>query len=185
MKDKAIDPRRIDVRSFARDAGAISGQWALATMHRLGQSCEPALADAEMPAVTWSARGELRSSVGGVSQTWLRLDVHATVRLQCQRCMLPLSETLAAQRSFLFARDEVEATRLDEEIDDDVLVMARSLDLAELAEDELILALPLVPRHESCPEPLVVASESVAAAPERPNPFAALAALRRSPGSQS
>ena len=96
------------------------------------------------------------------------------------------SETLAAQRSFLFARDEVEATRLDEEIDDDVLVMVRSLDLAELAEDELILALPLVPRHDSCPEPLVVAaSESVAAAPERPNPFAALAALRRSPGSQS
>ena len=41
---------------------------------------------------------------------------------------------------------------------------------------ELILALPLVPRHESCPQPLPVP----AAEPEEPapNPFAALSRLR-------
>lgn len=184
MKDKAIDPRRLDMRSFARVAGAIGGQWALAAMQRLNQSCEPALADAEMPAVPWSARAEIRSGVGSNDQLWLHLEVRATVRLQCQRCMLPMQQTIDAKRSFLFARDELEAARLDEELDDDVLVLSRSLDLAELAEDELILALPLVPRHERCPEPLAVPVDS-AAAPERPNPFAALETLRRVSGGQS
>jgi uncharacterized protein len=35
-----------------------------------------------------------------------------------------------------------------------VLALEPALDLKELVEDELLLALPLVPRHEVCPEPL-------------------------------
>jgi len=53
-------------------------------------------------------------------------------------------------------------------------------------EDELILELPLVPRHEGvCPEPLPFPGAADAAeepAVERPNPFAALAALRKPGG---
>jgi uncharacterized protein len=47
-------------------------------------------------------------------------------------------------------------------------------------EDELILALPLVPLHEVCPEvlPMSVADPEFEAASERPNPFGVLAGLK-------
>jgi uncharacterized protein len=66
-----------------------------------------------------------------------------------------------------------------------VLALPRTLDLRELVEDELLLALPLVPRHDTCPVPLNLTVDPVEtdAPAERKNPFAALQALktRRSP----
>ena len=53
---------------------------------------------------------------------------------------------------------------------------------AYLIEDELLLALPLVPRHEQCPEPLPRAFvEDDPAIDPADNPFAVLAALKRGP----
>jgi uncharacterized protein len=100
---------------------------------------------------------------------------------------------LQVDRRFRFVRTEAEAARLDEDSDDDVLVLEPRLDLAELLEDEFILALPIVPMHDSCPQPLltpaqpglrpgVAAQDANATQAERPNPFAALAALRKKPG---
>ena len=60
-----------------------------------------------------------------------------------------------------------------------MLVLTRALDLHELVEDELILALPLVPRHDACPQPLAAPATAEEPLAERPNPFAALAALKR------
>ena len=56
--------------------------------------------------------------------------------------------------------------------------LTRALDLRELIEDELLLAMPLVPRHEVCPEPLPVRTDEDMP-DDAPNPFAALAALKR------
>jgi uncharacterized protein len=87
------------------------------------------------------------------------------------------------QRRFRFVRNEDEAARLDEESEDDVLALPARLDLQALLEDELILALPIVPRHALCPEPLPLpAAEPLDEEAPAPNPFAALAALRRPPG---
>ena len=62
-----------------------------------------------------------------------------------------------------------------------MLALTSTLDLQPLIEDELILALPLVPRHERCPQPLpMTAGEDELAASQAPGKaFAALAALRR------
>ena len=186
MKDKPPDPHRLDLHSLARDAGELHGELALESLARLGQSCEPALVDERLPAVAWSARAELRNIAGARAQLWLHLQAHAQVRLQCQRCLLPMHEGLSAQRSFLFVSDEAEAARLDEEMEDDVLVLPARLDLAELVEDELILALPLVPRHEVCAQPMSVDAQGAELPePKRPNPFAALEALRRAPGGKA
>jgi uncharacterized protein len=182
MKDKPLDPRRLDMRSFARDGAELAGTCTLRDLARLAQSCEPALADVELAPVPWRARGETRHAEGARAQTWLHLQANASVRLQCQRCLLPMTTELSAQRSFLFAPDEAEAARLDEDMEDDVLVLSRSLDLIELVEDELILALPLVPRHDNCPVPLSAPAPELDAQTPRPNPFAALADLRRTPG---
>lgn len=180
-REKTQDPRRLDVRAFAAAGAALSGAWPQAGFERLGASLMPGAADTP-PGVEWSVQGEQRPVTGGAPQTWLQLTASTTVALQCQRCLQPVAETLLVERWFRFAEDEREAERLDEELEDDVLVASRAFDLHELVEDELILALPLVPRHESCPEPLPLpAGDTGGDAPEEaaPNPFAALAALKR------
>ena len=103
------------------------------------------------------------------------MNARAVVPLQCQRCLQTLAEPLQVERRIRFVRTEEEATRLDEESEDDVLVQPSRLDLQELLEDELILALPLVPRHTVCPQPLAAEAEP---APQEiataAHPFAAL-----------
>ena len=89
---------------------------------------------------------------------------------------------LHAERRVFFVQGEDAAEALDAESEDDVLALTPALDLADLIEDELLLALPLVPRHERCPEPLAPAFvEDDAAADPADHPFAALAALKRGP----
>mgnify|MGYP000019318482 CR=1 FL=1 len=134
-------------------------------------------------AVAWKARGESRAVRGAPAQVWLHLEAEVPIALVCQRCLQPCPHEVKLERLIHFARDEAEAARLDAESEDDVLALTRSLDLHELLEDELLLDLPLVPRHEHCPLPVMAAGEAatqpeVAAEPAR-NPFAALAALKR------
>ena len=95
-----------------------------------------------------------------------------------------MREDLAVSRWFRFVKDEDQAANLDMDSDDDVLALPRHLDLRELVEDELLLELPVVPRHDECPEPLPHANDEEDEAPveERPNPFAALAALKKGGG---
>ena len=89
---------------------------------------------------------------------------------------------LHAERRIFFVDGEEAAAALDAESDDDVLALTPALDLADLIEDELLLALPLVPRHERCPEPLPRGFvEADPATDPADNPFAVLAALKRGP----
>jgi len=181
MKARAFDPRRLPVKAFAKDAGLLQGQWPLEGFERLRDLLAP-VANATPVPVTWAVRGEDRAVRGGASQTWLHLESRAVLSLVCQRCLQPSEHVVELDRHFLFARDEAEAARLDEEIDDEVLVMARELDLHELLEDELLLDLPLVPRHDSCAPPRVVDDAAASEPVSAEHPFAALAALRRTQG---
>ena len=104
-----------------------------------------------------------RHPVAGLPpEIWLALKADATVLLQCQRCLLPLAESVHVDRHFRFVADEDTAAMLDDEIEDEVLVLARSLNLRDLVEDEILLALPLVPRHEDCPEAVPMSGAPVA-----------------------
>lgn len=177
-----FDPRKLDVAAFARDAGSLQGQWPAAELARLADAAAPEAPASAWPAVQWSVRGELRTPRGSEPQTWLFLEASAQAALTCQRCLQPVPEALHLERWFRFARDENEAASLDADSDDDVLALTRSLDLRELVEDELLLGLPLVPRHQVCPEALPVPSDDDVAETERegrPNPFAVLAALKK------
>ncbi len=179
MRDRSIDPRALEPQVFCRDGGTLQGQWPLAAMARLGES----LCAASDGNATWQARGWLLPVLGGEPEVWLELQGSAEVPLECQRCLQPMKEALQVQRRFRFVRSEDEAARLDEASEDDVLALPARLDLQALLEDELILALPIVPRHGVCPDPLPLpAAEPLEEEAPAPNPFAALAALRRPPG---
>jgi uncharacterized protein len=177
MRDRR-DPRSLDIAALCREGESLTGQWRLAEFLRLADSLFGAPA-AEAVA-DWSAQASLKPVAGGEAERWLHLQAHADVRLQCQRCLEALIQPLQVQRSYRFVQHELEAERQDEEAEEDVLALPPRLDLVELIEDELILALPLVPRHEgTCPSPLPLsaASEEEPA----PNPFAKLAVLRHTP----
>jgi uncharacterized protein len=180
MKARPVDPHRLDVEAFAKDGAPIEGDWPLASLHRLADVAHPDAKPRESDSAHWHAEGERRDVKGGTPQTWLHLGATARLSLVCQRCLAPVDVPIEAERSFLFVADEDTAARLDADTDDDVLAMTRSLDLLELVEDELLLALPLVPRHDVCPEPLPMAHGEEEADEPAPNPFAALAALKRS-----
>lgn len=176
------DPVRLDVAAFAADAASLAGEWPGSTLVRLAESQAPPQ-DVALPVVVWAAQGERRAVPAGEAELWLTLQVDTTVWLTCQRCLQPYCLPLALDRRLRFVRGEAQAEALDAESEDDVLALSRSLDLRELIEDELLLALPLVPRHEVCPQPLPVpiaveSDELPNEAPERPNPFAALQGLK-------
>jgi uncharacterized protein len=77
---------------------------------------------------------------------------------------------------------EVQAELEDDESLEDVLVASQDFDLASLIEDEVLLDLPLVPRHDVCPVDvkLAVADADFEQQQEKPHPFAALASLKSS-----
>jgi uncharacterized protein len=71
------------------------------------------------------------------------------------------------------------AAQEDEDAEEDVLVWSASFDALSLIEDELIMALPMIPMHQACEGEHVPTSLDAPAAEEsRPNPFAVLAKLR-------
>lgn len=177
-RNKGSDVHALDLPALCRHGQTLHGQLPLAAMERLATSLFAAPADQDT--VVWSAQGSLLPVAGSEAQMWLALQARTRVQLQCQRCLQPMAQELALDRSLRFVRDEDEAARLDEESEDDVLALPPRLDLAALLEDELILALPLVPRHEECKPPLPLADQAATAAEDdAPHPFAALAALRR------
>ena len=173
----AFDPRRLDVAAFARAEGRLAGDWPLAAMPRLLQDALPPVAADE--SVVWSAQGAYKPVAGGEAEIRLRLHAQATLQMVCQRCLQPMTVALDVQPSLRFVGDEAQAEALDEDSDEDVLALSPALDLQPLVEDEMILALPLVPRHERCPQPLPM-SAGEGEAPRQP--FAALVSLRRDNG---
>lgn len=178
MTTPAFDPLNVDIAAFAQQGGEAAGAWPLQTMDRL---CEAAHAEARPGPdehADWQVTGEARERRGGEPQIWLHLGCRAQLKLVCQRCLQPVEEVLQVQRSFQFAADEATAAAIDADSEDDVLVLSRTFNLIELVEDELLLTLPLVPRHTTCPQPLVP-PEDAEPFEERPNPFAVLGQLKR------
>lgn len=179
MKPRAHDPLRLDVAALAAEGGVLEGRWSGEQLPRLAASSTPPQ-DTAPGEVEWRAEGRRVPVAGGEPELWLQLTARVPVWLTCQRCLRPFELPIEIDRPLRFVRGEAQAEALDAELDEDVLALPRALDVRELIEDELLLALPLVPRHESCPAPLNFSADPVddAVEPERANPFAALQALK-------
>ena len=177
--EKKFAPSHLDVKAFAQAAGELSGASPLMQWTRL--SLEQVGGGDEAGPVQWRLQGRTEPTSGADDEIWLDLDAEVDLPMQCQRCLKPVLSTVFAERSFRFVADEATAAALDDEAEEDILVLNREFDALALVEDELIMALPLVPRHEVCPEAVVMAvsDPDVADVRERPHPFAALASLKK------
>lgn len=168
----------------------LGGELPVADLPRLAEGLAPEVPLSDMPPATWEVMGELVPQRVGPPQMWLRLSAKACLPWTCQRCLQPVEIEVEVARAIRFVADEATAAQMDAESDDDVLVISRSFDVLELVEDELIMASPIVPFHDQCPEmpPMSVADadfddgESGGAEGEsaggKPNPFAVLAQLK-------
>ena len=146
------NPERLDVTTFAQEGAVMKGQWRLSGFERLISACAPdaAVSTEKGALVEWQIAGERKLVLGADPQIWLHLKAYAEVNLTCQRCLDHVFCPLQVDRHFLFVKDETAALEWDEAIEEEVLEMTSSLDVRTLIEDELLLALPLVPRHEMC-----------------------------------
>lgn len=153
-------PEAFDPRQAARGGERFTGSLPLSRFHRLTDLLvEPAGEVAVDLSVAADDSG--RPVVGGV--------IEATVRLVCQRCLEAMTVELRAEPRLVVVAGEDLAP---EDGAEHVLCgPGERLALAELAEDELILALPVVALHgpgSSCATPVSARSDEAA------SPFAAL-----------
>jgi uncharacterized protein len=167
----------IDTHDFSRRGDTASGRVPVPGLDRLaGMLVEPD------GCLEWRLTGRSHVRPDGSRQSFLKLELGATLRMRCVRCLEPVAVELAVARDYRLVATEAQAEVEDVDEDDfDVLVSARRFDLAGLIEDEAIMALPLAPRHDDCRPPAVPEAPSVPESDAAPaaTAFAALAALRR------
>ena len=168
--------------AFARDRAQTQGRVPLAALPRLAQESHPPAGAVPEPLVEYAALAELRAGASGGEEPWLQLRASVALRLICQRCLTEVECAVSFDRSFRFVASEALAAVEDEESEEDVLVASKSFDLQELIEDELLMAMPLVPMHAVCPQPVKLQAadpDFEQVVPEKPNPFAVLEQLKR------
>lgn len=163
-----MNGKTMDLFEFCFGAGQAAGSHAIKDLTRLSAE----LVDSEGELV-WSMQGG-RHQVGAPE---LRLHIQAKVKLICQRCLTLYVEQLDSVSTIVLAKTEEQADELEERIDDDridVIVVSPEQDYLVLLEDEALLALPVSPRHETCPDGLK--TEIITEKAE--SPFAALKKLK-------
>jgi uncharacterized protein len=173
-------PTHLDIKAFAHSANTLLGHEFLSNYERLSQ--EMRAPDADL-LLNWSARGEVKADESGSEQIWLHITADLNMPLTCQRCLGPVDVVMAIKQSFRFVGSEEAAEAEDEEAEEDVLVLSQDFNLHDLIEDEVLMTLPVVPRHETCPVDvqLEVADPGFdSALAEKRNPFAVLATLQKS-----
>lgn len=120
-----------------------------------------------------AASGEVRFSRER-SRVLADIDVQARVPLRCQRCLRTVWIDVDQQSQVVLVAEPQAADELDPAIEP-LLAPEGRIAVSELVEEELLLALPLVPRHEDLAEcdlrPLEPVEEEVQ------RPFAGLGEL--------
>ena len=175
---RSFQAHRLNVQAFAQEGDTLKSSTPLQKLERLASEAHGLQANS---AADWEAHGELRQA-GGEDQIWLHLSAKAVVPMACQRCMAAVSIPVEVDQWYRFVATEDIAMAEDDEAVEDLLVMEPQFDLQALLEDELLMALPLVPMHEQCPgqtDLRQIAPVADDPAPEKPNPFAVLEQLKK------
>ncbi|MEO7953114.1 MAG: YceD family protein [Polaromonas sp.] len=176
---KSHHASRLNMQAFANEGMPLIETTLLKNLERLAQEAQGLQPDAS---VSWQASAELRPGAGAEEDIWLHLQAKTSLSLTCQRCMGAVAVPLEVDQWYRFVASEEIAMVQDDESEEDLLVMEPQFDLVAVLEDELLMALPLVPMHDECPTVPVLRAVNDAledAAEERPNPFAVLSELKK------
>lgn len=166
-------PEQVDPLRLARQGAIVDGVLPLSHRHRLAEYLSATPGDAAVAVEFGLGEGVIG---------FLRGRAQAQLTVICQRCLEPMTLTIEAPFAFGLVASEAETDRLGEDYEP-LIVGDEPLQLGDLIEDELILALPIVALHDlqDCPAARRLETQDPAV-DERPadaSPFAVLKELKR------
>ena len=150
---------------------AIAGSLAFARMKRLLEIAGNSQGAAEVM---------LSFAIDGQGIPNVRGQISAELELTCQRCLESMRMPIAVKICLGIVGSEDDAKRLPERYDP-LMVHGEQLPIAEMVEDEILLALPAIPRHDQagCAASEKVRQDGVEQADDASvSPFAVLAKLK-------
>ena len=160
-------PETLDLRRCAEARAEFGGRLDLAAFERLSAPYRP----------SGHASLQLRFERDAQQRPVLTGDIEAEVQAECQRCLQPMTVTVQMPLSLFLVESEALGQRLEEE-GEYLVIGTEPVTTSSLVEDELLLALPMVPTHPGCHA--AVSTQQGAPEPEQEThrPFAGLAELR-------
>lgn len=155
-------PDVVDALEFAARRRVAEGVVPVAALARLAD-----VADGD--ALACRVEGE-RDEEG---KSWLRLDISGRLVMVCQRCLGAMEFPLRVENRLLLVPPG-QPWPEDELSEDgyDAVAAEKEMALLPLIEEEILLALPIAPRHEACEIPALAAGQEL-------SPFAVLAKFRK------
>lgn len=167
-------PPFLDLAQAARRELSLTGRLAVTSMPRLASALASDRGDADV---------DLQAARDLSGRVVVSGHIDAELEMTCQRCLGGVTVAVRTEPRLAWVKSDAELEALPPEYEP-LLSADGRVALAELVADELLLALPLVPKHgdgEACEvDQVVTVHESPAAAEEsRKNPFAELAKLKR------
>lgn len=160
ISTKIMKPILINNLDIAIKNQEISGEIALENLGRLTEAINKTSNN-----VT-NIRYKLVGSTKKMHLPSLRLELEAILPVLCQRCLEEMPIDLSLKFDYVIT--EVAPPEFDENDEIDWLEPSQHMNLNELIEDELLIAMPIAPVHEaSCTQASMQSGE-------KPNPFAAL-----------
>lgn len=170
----------LDVRAACRQEEVESGEAPLAGLSR----CR------EITSEGGTFAYEVRFFEGqGVHPLQAEIRISAPLQLECSRCMEPVVQTVSVASRVTFVFSDEQAEHVETETEPVVLGREGRIRLVDLLEDEILMAVPLMPVHEEACSDLASGRayesgriDESASEEGSENPFAALAALKKGPG---
>jgi len=132
-----------DLEALGERGAVLDGELRVAELTRLSASLH---ADCDA-----TVKVALRFGFAADGRATIELAFAATLPLTCQRCLEPVEQAVDEKVAWVVVGSEAEASRVADDMEPLVLADDR-LQLATLVEDELIVSLPMAPRHESIDE---------------------------------
>ena len=96
----------------------------------------------------WDLETHFEDSPGSDPRQILELDLKGRLHLVCQRCLQDCAVDLDEKRRFVLVTSEAEADDYPlEDEEQEPLVASQQFNLLETIEDEVLLSIPLIPKH--------------------------------------
>ena len=132
----------------------------------------------------WQMETHFENSPGSEPRQILDLALKGRLHLVCQRCLQDCAVNLDEKRRFVLVATEAEADDYPlEDEEQEPLVASQHFNLLETIEDEVLLSLPLIPKHpEGFCEPHATVfglEDEDEGADERENPFNVLKNMKK------
>lgn len=171
----------LNLQECTREQRSYEGLFALDDLPRLDSALVGDATSRSDCRVGWKVRGFTRRLPGGPAQAMVELEVSAELPMLCQRCLQPSMQWIQDTVLFRLVEQEPEITQEELEAEDEALCVRGAIEMRALVEDQMLLALPLVPMHAVCPQPILAPGLDVlpVEATVRRSPFAALARLKK------